>query len=325
MDDPAITLTVADYPRLMPLASGAVRPVDVNLTLVLGKAGSWNSRASMLSRALLDPDVHGGEASMARHLLRIDRGDRSLVGLPAFPLRNLTARDIYVCKNSPVRTAPDLQGKRAGIYSWSASGAIWYRHLLRFLGIDPASLGWWVGAIDSPEWAVPDEDLPDAVHTAPPGRSLSDMLIAGELDVLFSPPRPARFHATSGPIVRLFPDFKPVEHDYVRVFGIWPPQHLIVLRREAWLANRHIARSLTDAFVRNNAVYEATLRSFPYITPWMESGLDEATALMGDHGHDDGLDRNRAAIDLFCNEAHRAGLTRRRISVDEYFQEYLET
>jgi hypothetical protein len=31
---------------------------------------------------------------MAAHLRRIDNGDRRFVGLPVFPLRNFTARDL---------------------------------------------------------------------------------------------------------------------------------------------------------------------------------------------------------------------------------------
>ena len=45
------------------------------------------------------------------------------------------------------------------------------------------------------------------------------MLIAGELDAIYSPPRPARYNAAHGPIVRLFLDFRPVEQDYFRRTG----------------------------------------------------------------------------------------------------------
>ena len=48
----------------------------------------------MLRRAVQDPTVHGGEWSMAQYLYRIDKGDRQFVGLPIFPLRNFTARDV---------------------------------------------------------------------------------------------------------------------------------------------------------------------------------------------------------------------------------------
>ena len=325
MADVAITLTCADYPRLMPVATGAVRPEGVKLTMVLGRAGSWGARAEMLGRALSDPTVHGGEASMARHLRRIEQGDLSYVALPAFPLRNLAARDVYVRQDGPVRTVADLKGRRVGMYSWSASGSIWYRHLLRFLEIEPESLTWWIGNIDTPEWSVPETGMPDFVNLPAPGRSLAQMLVDGELDALLSPPRPQLYDQVSGPIVRLFPDFRLVEQDYVRAFSVWPPQHLIVLRREAWLADKSIARSLTDAFVRNNEVFAATQRSFPYASPWMEAELEEAEALLGADAHADGLEQNRAAMDLFCEQAHRAGITQRRVTVDEYFADYLQS
>jgi len=244
MANAAITLTCADYPRLMPLATGAVRPTGVDLTLVLGRGGSWGMRAEMLNRSLSDPAVQGGEASMARQLRRIEQGDRSHVALPVFPLRNLTARDIYVRRDGPVRTAADLTGRRVGMYSWSASGSVWYRHLLRFLGVELGSLAWWIGNIDTPEWSVSETGMPDFVNLPTPGRSLTQMLVDGELDALFSPPRPQLYDQASGPIVRLFPDFRSVEQDYVRAFGIWPPQphaspHSVsVTSREEHLADR---------------------------------------------------------------------------------------
>lgn len=321
----AITLTCADYPRLMPLATGAVRPDGVDLTMVLGRGGSWADRAEMLTRALSDPAVQGGEASMARHLKRIAQNDRSHVALPVFPLRNLTARDIYVRSGGPVRSPADLAGRRVGSYSWSASGSIWYRHLLGFLGVAPESFTWVIGTIDTPEWSVTEAGLPDTVEVAPPGKPLAQMLVDGEVDALLSPPRPARFHAEVGPIVRLFPDFRAVERDYVRAFGIWPPQHLVVLRREAWLRDKSVARALTEAFVRNNEMFADMQRSFPVGTPWLEAELDEADARLGLHAHADGLQPNRAAMAAFVEQAHLAGIVQRLVGVDEYFAEYLES
>jgi len=79
MADIPITLTCADYARVMPLVTGDLKPDGVVLTMVHGTGGSWEVRAEMLRRALDDPTVQGGEASMAGHLRRIDRGDRSHV------------------------------------------------------------------------------------------------------------------------------------------------------------------------------------------------------------------------------------------------------
>jgi 4,5-dihydroxyphthalate decarboxylase len=318
-----ISLTCADYARVMPLATGEVKPQGIALTMILVSRGSWPARAEMLRRTAQDPAVQGGEWSMAQYLYRIDRGDRRLVGLPVFPLRNFTARDLYVRRGGPIRKAADLVGKRIGMYSYTASGSIWYRHFLRFVGVDPAAIQWWIGDIDTP-WSGPmAQELPAGVNAAPAGRSLSDMLIAGELDAIYSPPRPVAYHPRTGPIVRLFPEFRYIEQEYFLKTGAFPPQHLIVLRREAWEAHRWIARSLTDAFSAANDCFTAAQKGFPYATPWLEAELEDTTAVMGEDFHPYGLARNRAQIDAFSAEAFRLGLTSRRITTDEYFADYL--
>src|SRR5687768_8466656 len=86
---PALTLCCANYVRFLPIATGDVRPRDLMLTWVRG------DRAEMLRRATDEAAVDGGETSMAQHIQRLDRGDRSLVAIPVFPLRNFTVRDLY--------------------------------------------------------------------------------------------------------------------------------------------------------------------------------------------------------------------------------------
>jgi 4,5-dihydroxyphthalate decarboxylase len=323
MPDVALSLTAADYARLMPLATGEVKPKGIALTLLLSRQGSWPERAEMLRRAVQDPAVHGGEWSMAQYLYRIDKGDRQYVGLPIFPLRNFTARDLYIRRGGPIRSPKDLAGKRIGMYSYTASGSIWYRHFLRYVGLDPAAIQWWIGDVDT-AWSSPvDPNLPAGVKTAPAGRSLSDMLLADELDAVYSPPRPQAYHPRTGAIARLFPDFRLVEQDYFRQTGAFPPQHLMVLRREVWEANRWIARSLTEAFSAANDWFTASQKGFPYATPWLEAELEETEAVMGSDFHPHGLEANRAQIEMFAGEAFRLGFTSRRITVEEYFADFL--
>ncbi len=324
MADLPIRLTCADYARVMPLAGWHVKPDGIDLTMVLGREGSWPARAEMLRRAASDPTVHGGESSMAGHLRRIDKGDRSLVALPAFPLRNFTGRDLYVRKDGAVKTAADLRGKRVGMYDWVASGSIWYRHFLRFIGVAPEDLRWCIGPVDEPNITSHVYTLPHGVASAPAGRALSEMLISGELDAIYSPPRPRRYHPTEGPIIRLFPDIRAIERDYFRATGMFPPQHLVVLRREAWEANKWIARALTDAFIACTEAFGKAQRSLPYASPWQDADLEETEALMGADFHADGFERNRATIEVFAEQAHMAAIVGRRISAEEYFAEYLE-
>jgi 4,5-dihydroxyphthalate decarboxylase len=329
---PALTLTCANYVRFMPIATGDVHPADLKLTWLRG------DRNEMLRRATSDPAVHGGETSMAQHLLRVDRGDRSLVAIPVFPLRNFTARDIYTVRASTGSARPELvegrgstltpsslNGKRIGIYNWAASGATWYRHLVRFLGQDPAKVQWVVGSPDSTTPVAVSVTLPSNVTLAPSGSSLSDLLLAGRLDAFFAPLPPSKYNAESGPIVRLIPDFRSVEQRYFRETRCYPPQHVLVLRREVWERNPSVGARLVETFQRSEAAFNAAQRLYPYTTPWLMSEVEEVERLMGKDFHPHGLEQNRHAVDVFCQSGFEDGLTKRRVTVDEFFAEFVRS
>jgi 4,5-dihydroxyphthalate decarboxylase len=303
---------------------GDVKPDGVELNLIHGTGGDWPARAEMLRRALSDPEVDGGEASMAGHLRRIDNDDRSFVALPVFPLRNFTARDLYVRNDGSIRTPADLIGKRVGMYDWVASGSIWYRHFLNFIGVPPAKLEWWIGDVEGGWRARHPGDLPPGVNAVPEGRYLLEMLLAGDLEAIYSPPRPSRYHPKDGPIVRLFSDCRQIEREYYRMTKVYPPQHLLVLRREVWERDKGLARSLTHAFIRSNEMFAAAQRNFPYVSPWLDPELEETEALMGSDFHQDGYERNRLTLDAFCQQAFDVGITKRRVTTEEYFTEFLE-
>jgi 4,5-dihydroxyphthalate decarboxylase len=302
----------------MPIAAGDVVPENVTLTWVRG------DRTEMLRRATDDPTIDGGESSMAQHVIRLDRGDRSLVAIPIFPLRNFTARDLYTRRGSHL-TAETLGGRRIGIYNWAASGAVWYRHLLRYFGHDTKKITWVVGGPDGPaEVRLPDPPLPN-VSAARKRSSLTDLLLAGEVDALFAPLPPKKFGGADGLVVRAFSDFRAIEQKYFATTKCYPPQHVILLRRQSWERDRSAARRLVDAFNRSEAVFEAGQRQFPYNSPWLIQDVEDAVRAMGPDYHAHGIEKNRRAVDVFCQSAFEDGLTKRRLTVDEFFADFLNT
>jgi 4,5-dihydroxyphthalate decarboxylase len=315
---PALSLACANYVRFLPIASGDVRPVDLALTWVRG------DRTEMLRRATDDPALDGGETSMAQHVQRLDRGDRSLVAIPIFPLRNFCARDLYTRKDGGI-TLATLGHARLGIYNWAASGAVWYRHLVRHLGHDTTKVSWVVGGPDGPAAVrLPDPPLAN-VTAAPEGKSLTDLLLAGTIDAFFAPLPPRAFEPAGGAIARVVPDFRVIEQRYFAETRCYPPQHVIVIRRAAWDRDPSSGRRLVDAFNRSESSFEALQRQFPYNSPWLIDDVEQAVRLMGATYHAHGLDANRHAVDVFCEGAYRDGLTRRKVTVDEFFAEFART
>jgi 4,5-dihydroxyphthalate decarboxylase len=313
-----LTLACSNYVRFLPIATGDVRPAGVALTWVRG------DRSDILRRATGDDTIDGGETSMAQHVMRLDSGDRSLVAIPVFPLRNFTARDLYTRRGTKL-TAAGLGAARLGIYNWAASGAVWYRHLVRYLGHDSKKVMWTVGGTDAPAAVRIPEPPPSNVQPAPPGSSLSDLLLRGDIDAFFAPLPPGKFNQIDGPIVRVFPDYRDIEQRYFGATRCYPPQHVIVLRRTSWQRDPSVGQRLVEAFNAAEVQFEAAQREFPYNSPWLIGDVEDAVRVMGRDYHAHGLQKNRHVIDTFCQGAFDDGLTKRRVTADEFFAELLKT
>ena len=144
-----LTLATRDYDFVAPLATGDVAADGVDLTLI---------RAfDALERVAADPVVQGGEASFSRYVQRLAAGDRSVVGLPIFVMREFRHRNFYVRRDSPLRTIEDLAGRRVAMDGWPHSGNTWSRALMREEGVALDRVRWVVGRVHA-------EDAP------PPGR-----------------------------------------------------------------------------------------------------------------------------------------------------------
>jgi len=118
MGNLAVTLATRDYDSVHPLALRDVVPGGIDLTLI---------RAfDALERVGREPSIDGGEASFSQYLRRVAAGDRALVGLPAFVMREFRHRCLFVRRGGP---PPATSGPGHS----SASGA---SHSTRFGG-------WW--------------------------------------------------------------------------------------------------------------------------------------------------------------------------------------
>ena len=318
-----LTLAITEYARFTPLIWGGILAEGED-PLLGGQPLRWirGTRREMLDRTLEDPTVDGGESSMLGHLLRVAAGDRSMVAVPVFVLRNFTARDLFTLQGSKL-DGVSLDGRRLGIYNWAASGAVWYRQLLRYLGNDPASMEWVVGAADVPGTVTARAPLPSNVRNAPSESSLTDLILAGEIDALFAPLPPTAYHRNQGPLVRLIPDYPEVEKRYFADTGFYPPQHVLVLKRDAWDRNPGLGRQLLERFEACETAFMDAQRRYPYALPWMIREVEETELLMGLDYHRHGLQRNRPALEAFLAGAFADGLTSRLVTVEEYFQEFL--
>jgi 4,5-dihydroxyphthalate decarboxylase len=154
-------------------------------------------------------------------------------------------------------------------------------------------------------------------------RSLSEMLVAGDLDAVLSARAPAPFVAARS--ARTAPLRRVIATSSSRMrakTGIFPIMHVVALRREIFERHRWLALNLLKAFdeARRRSLERAadmTASHFPL--PWVPDELRRVRELLGGDPWPYGVDANRATLDAFLDYALEQGVCRRRLTVEALF------
>ncbi|HLY64777.1 MAG TPA: hypothetical protein VKU60_04505, partial [Chloroflexota bacterium] len=200
------------YDRTIALATGEVRPegIELNYIPVAPPEAFW--------RQLQFGEFDVSELSCANYFTLLSRGDRRFVGIPVFPSRTFRHSAVYVNSTKGIARPEDLKGKRVGCAEYYMTMAIWVRAFLQHdYGVMPGDMRWVLGGVEQAGRRERIPAKPPAglqVEQAPPDRSLSDLLLAGEIDALLSPHLPRIFREGDPRIARLFPKFWDQEREY---------------------------------------------------------------------------------------------------------------
>ena len=224
-----LSIAVGDYDRVRPLIDGAVG-IDGVAPLFMTLEPE-----EVFFRAFRHAEFDIAELSLSSFTVRTARGDNPYVGVPVFLSRAFRHSGIYVRTDRGIRAPADLKGRKVGLAEYQLTANVWIRAFLDDdFGLTPASVEWVRGGIEEP--GRPEKiaiHLPADVRLteAPPGRSLSEMLLAGEIDALIGPRTPSAMAVSGSTVGWLFPDPRAAAIDSYRRTGNFPIMHLIGVRR----------------------------------------------------------------------------------------------
>ncbi len=321
MSQLSLSIAICDYDRTRPLVDGsvAIDGVDARFLLL--------SPEEIFFRAFRHADFDVCELSLSSFAVRTARADNPYVGIPVFPSRAFRHTAIVVRRDRGIDTPQDLKGRRIGTPEYQLSACVWARGILQDeYGVWPEDIIWVRGGMEDPgrieKIAL---ILPPGVRleAAAPERTLSAMLMDGELDGIIGPRLPACFGDPSAKVGWLFRDTIQVASQYFQRTGIFPIMHVIGVRRA--LAERHpwLPATLFKAFsaAKAKAVQHLADTSAAKVTlPFVEEQLVAARDLLGDDFWSYGLTpANRKVLDTFLGYHHGQGLSARRLAVDELF------
>jgi len=320
-----LTLAIGEYDHARALIDGTVPVAGVDLTVLRLPI------EEMFYRFLLRGEFDVSEASFGKIVALAAQDDSRFVPLPIFLSRVFRHSSIYVRSDGGITRPEQLAGKRVGVPEWAQTAAIYSRGLLAHeYGVDLASIHWHQAGVNQPgRIEKVTLDLPSGLRlTVVADRSLSDMLLAGDLDAVLSARPPAPIVAGDARVRRLFAEYREVESAYARKTGIFPIMHVIALRREIYERDRWLAMNLFKAFdearVRSLARASDITASFLPL-PWAADELRRARELFGGDPWPYGIEANRTTVDAFLHYAFEQGVCRRLLSAETLFPPEVQT
>jgi 4,5-dihydroxyphthalate decarboxylase len=315
-----LSVAVGDYDRTRPLVDGSVGIDGASPVFML------LSPEETFFRAFRHADFDVCELSLSSFALRTAQGDNPYVGVPVFPSRAFRHTSIVVRTDRGIVNPQDLRGRRIGTPEYQLTACVWARALLQDeYAVSPEQITWVRGGMEQPGRVEKIRlTLPPAVHleSAPAGRTLSQMLEAGEIDGIIGPRLPSCFERGDPNVGWLFPDPTRTAMEYFRRTGVFPIMHLVGIRRT--LLERHpwLAAAVLKAFEQARTLAMASLSdtsATKVMLPFVEEQLRAARQLMGADFWSYGLEPNRKALETFLHHHHAQGLSPRRLRVEELF------
>jgi len=315
-----LTLACWDYDRTRALQDGTVSPDGIDLNYISLPV------EETFFRMLRHREFDAAEMSLSSYSVSLMRDDAAFVALPIFPSRFFRHSCIFVSTRSNISKPADLAGRRVGVPEFQMTAPVWIRGILQDeYGLDPASPLYFTGGEEEPgrdEKLKLDLPVRFRVTPIPAGKTLSQMLADGEIDALQAARAPSTFYSRPGDVRRLFSNATELEHAYYARTRIFPIMHVVVLRRELYLANRWVAQSLCKAFVAAQRIaYDGLMvtAALKTMLPFQIDQVEQVRREMGEDWWPYGLIANRHVLDAFLRYHHEQGLSKRRLVPEELF------
>ena len=312
-----LSLKLAGYAwdHLTPLLTGEIVPEGIELT--------YDTNHGLLVND--DPSRDGGEASLGTFMIDTSRGDRQFIATPIFPMVGFRHRCFLVKRGTSIGDLAELEGKRVGIDAWPNSGNTWTRVTLGQAGVDIWKINWVIAPVEGPgdttHGNLPS-DAPSNVEAGAAGKSLVDLLLAGQIDVMVAAFMPAGFFAPDAPIVPMIPDYRAAERAYFQRHGYVPAHHLLKLHRELVEQEPWLLTSLMTAFTASKRLWLEQRRHLADTTPWLLAELAETAALFGEDWRPYGLEPNLSMLTDFCQDQFAQKLVAAPVDPTAAFADY---
>jgi len=255
----------------------------------------------------LEYDV--AEMALTTYLTAKEHGAQ-FTALPIFLVRDFHHGAVQIRMADAGLTAADLAGKRIGVNrGYTVTTGVWARAALAQAGLDPTSVTW----VRSGDEHVATYAPPINVAQAPEGRSLEELLLAGELDAVIGA------SIEHPDVVPLYTDPFRAGLDVLRETGVFPINHLVVVKDSLVAEHPDIAGAIFDAFAEAKRRYIEQLRADSGEKKGQDKTLTAVMELTGSDPLPYGVEGSRATLEKLIDNAMTQGILTKRPEFEDIF------
>ena len=238
------------------------------------------------------------EMAATTYLVARDHG-KPLTALPVFLTRGIHHGAVRARQPGDPK---ELEGQRVGVNrGYTVTTGVWARGILASeYGVDLDRVIW----VRSDDEHVAEYEPPANVEKLPEGQDLAAAVSGGDLTAAVG-------DVKSDELVPLIADAEAAGFRALEERGLWPVNHLVVVKDEVLEANPDLAPALFEAFERAKDLYVASGELQP-----LHARVAEIT---GGDPLRYGIEPNRAVLEQLVDHAFTQKILRRRPTVDELF------
>ena len=295
----------ATYGHTAALKDGRVKPEGAELDIV-----EVSPITAAFRRMVRELEFDVSEMAITTYLAAREYG-KQFTAIPIFPVRAFHHTPMAVNTTSGVREPKDLEGKQVGVRAYTVTTGVWARGILASeYGVD----------LDRVQWVVFDEEhvqefrLPPNVETASPGANIGKMLASGELAAAIG-----AGPVDSPDVKPLIPDAAAAQSTWYRKTGIYPINHMIVVKNSLLERDASLASRLYRAFDEAKQVFLRRLDSGGDGLSGEDEALAKRRSLVGDDPLPYGIQPNRPALEAIIRFAQDQHILFKAIAPEEMF------
>ena len=236
---------------------------------------------------------------------------KDFTALPIFLVRAFHHGAIVYNTNTGVAGPKDLEGRKVGVNrGYTVTTGLWARSILQHqYGVDLGRITW----VLSGDEHVAEYQPPPNVVPIEKGRKLEDLLVSGEIAAAIG------VQVDSADVKPLIPNAKEAGFSALRERGLYPINHMLVVRNDVLSANPDLAPDIFNAFAEAKRLYVEQLAAGTIEQSPEDAVYRRVMDITGGDPLPYGIEPNRRMVDAVIRYSLEQGIISRSVTVEELF------